>query len=72
MNYDIKNIIANFAQKGVDNTQYNPYAMLNLNENGHTKMLLSFLAYRELLTNIYIREMKKACSMLINRINDYK
>ena len=27
---------------------------------------------RELLTNIYIREMKKACSMLINRINDYK
>ena len=48
MNYDIKNIIATFAQKGVDNTQYNPFAMLNLNENGHTKMLLSFLAYRDL------------------------
>lgn len=72
MNYDIKNIIANFAQKGVDNTQYNPFAMLNLNENVHTKMLLSLLAYRELLTNIYIREMKKACSMHINRINEYK
>ena len=26
MNYDIKNIIATFAQKGVDNTQYNPFA----------------------------------------------
>ena len=48
MNYDIKNIIANFAQKGVDNTQYNPFAMLNLNENGYTKMLLSFLAYRDI------------------------
>ena len=48
MNYDIKNIIATFAQKGVDNTQYNPFAMLNLNENGHTKMLLSFLAYRDI------------------------
>lgn len=48
MNYDIKNIIATFAQKGVDNKQYNPFAMLNLNENGHTKMLLSFLAYRDI------------------------
>ena len=48
MNYDIKNIIANFAQKGVDNKQYNPFAMLNLNENDHTKMLLSFLAYRDI------------------------
>lgn len=48
MNYDIKNIIATFAKKGVDNTQYNPFAMLNLNENGHTKMLLSFLAYRDI------------------------
>jgi hypothetical protein len=39
MNYDIKNIIANFAQKGVDNTQYNPFAMLNLNENGRSEWL---------------------------------
>ena len=48
MNYDIKNIIATFEQKGVDNTHNNPFAMLNLNENGHTKMLLSFLAYRDI------------------------
>ena len=26
MIYDIKNIIATFAQKGVDNKQYNPFA----------------------------------------------
>ena len=30
-------MIATFAQKGVENKQYNPFAMLNLNENGHTK-----------------------------------
>ena len=55
MNYDIKNIIATFAQKGVDNKQYNPFAMLNLNENGHTKMLLILMVDIRCCRVFYLR-----------------
>ena len=51
MNANVNNLIASFVRKSAEVKQYNPFDLLNLNENGHTKMLLSLLAYRDINGN---------------------